>query len=63
MATLKDFIVAGKNCDKQMWKMCKDRSQHHRKCVLPRCCVICYKIRNCEGVCIYLRKKFKNDLS
>jgi hypothetical protein len=62
MATIKDYMKSARECEKQLWKMCKDRSQNHRKCVLPRCCGICHEIRNCDGVCIYLKKRFKEDL-
>jgi hypothetical protein len=63
MASIKDYHVAAKKCEKQMWNMCKDRSQNHRQCVLPRCCAICYEITHCKGLCDYLKGKFKKDFA
>lgn len=62
MAKVKDYFALSEKCEKQLWKMCKDRSQNHRKCVLPRCCGICPQILDCEGLCVYLKEKLKDDL-
>lgn len=43
-------------CERFYSKMCKDRSNEIRNCVLPRCCGICYKrFEECEGLCIVLK--------
>ena len=59
MASIIEYNEWAKTCENYMYNMCKIRTKELRNCVMPRCCSVCNKLDTCIGVCIPMKKIFK----
>lgn len=58
MALIHDITIKMDECENQMYKMCKVRTNEQRNCASSKCCGICYQVTYCKGVCKYLKGHF-----
>ena len=45
-------------CKNKMFHMCSIRTKELRDCAMSKCCGYCYKVLECDGVCLKLTEKF-----